>query len=647
MTPMAAKGYPGIAATWAARGRSRLGASTNSGELDLLAAWRQEEVGRPVLVDRAGAEQASAEWPPLPSLFKAIAILALAATGWSQAASAHPATPVTRAGLPPSASRGAGAAVAFDEMEAENAVTDGVVIGPDRRFTTIAAEASGRRAVRLERRGQHVEFTLARPANAVTIRTAIPDGPDGRGLDATLSLSANGRPAGRLAVTSRYGWFYGAYPFTNRPGDGRAHHFFDESRLLFGRVLPAGTRVRVEIAAGDRAPWYVVDLADFELVPPPRRRPEGALSVTTFGADPSGRRSSTAAFARAIAAAQRRGRTLWIPPGMFRVDGHLTVDRVRIEGAGTWHSVVRGRGVGFYGRSAPRPSTAVTLAHFAILGEVTERVDDAQLNAIGGATGGGSVIRDLWIQHHKVGLWFDGPMRGIRISRLRILDCAADGLNFRRGVSDAVVEDSFIRNSGDDGLAAWSHHDADHDIAFRRNTVIAPVLANGIAIYGGRDVEVSGNLIADTLTEGGGLHLGNRFDAVPAAGLILFRDNVVVRAGSFDPRWRFGVGALWFYALDAAIDADVQAVGNVLIDSSEEAVQFLGKPISTVTIDRLTIEGAHGAALQIQAAGAAMLRDGRVRGVSGPGVLRCHADFTLKVSGTPGLGPERTELCPG
>ena len=66
----------------------------------------------------------------------------------------------------------------------------------------------------------------------------------------------------------------------------------------------------------------------------------------------------------------------------------------------------------------------------------------------GGAIGGGSLIRNLWIQHTKVGLWFDGPMHGLTVSGLRILDTMADGLNFRGGVSDAVVENNFLRNTG-------------------------------------------------------------------------------------------------------------------------------------------------------------------------------------------------------
>jgi len=275
----------------------------------------------------------------------------------------------------------------------------------------------------------------------------------------------------------------------------------------------------------------------------------------------------------------------------------------------------------------------VRLEDFAILGEVTERVDHDQVNGIGGAIGGGSLIRNLWIQHTKVGLWFDGPMHGIAIRGLRILDTMADGLNFHQGVSDAIVEGNFLRNTGDDGLAAWSRVDADHHIIFRHNTIITPVLANGIALYGGHDIEVSGNLIADSVTEGGGLHLGNRFNAVPASGPILFADNLVVRSGSVDPRWHFGIGALWFYALDAPIAADVTVRGTVLLDSTDEAVQFLGQWIGDVVLDGVRIDRTQGPAIQLQSNGAATVKHSIATGLGGPIVLRCNRDFKLTRDG--------------
>ena len=517
----------------------------------------------------------------------------------------------------------------FLEYEAESGLTNGEIIGPDRTFGSLAAEASGRRAVRLTGVGGYVELVLARPADAVTLRYALPDSPDGRGLDGQIALYADAERLGVLHLTSRYGWFYGRYPFTNNPRDGRPHHFYDESRLLLGRVLPAGTRVRFVVEKADAAEWRVLDLADFELVGPPRPPPPNAISILGFGADPTGGRESSGSIAAAIAAGRRSGRTVWIDPGLYRVEHHILVDQVTLAGAGPWYSVLGGRGVGVFGRAAPIGSHDVVLRDFAILGEVGARVDKAGLSGVGGAMSH-SAISNLWIQHTKGGLWFVGPMSGIKVSGLRILDQAADGLNFHRGVTDAVVEDTFIRNSGDDGLAVWSQEPADARITFRRNTIIAPILANGIAAYGGRDITITGNLIADTVTEGGGLHLGTRFKSTPFEGAIVLSDNLVVRGGVWDRNWRTGVGALWFYALDQPIGgADIRVENDDLIDSTYEAIQLKGKPISGVSFDDVRIDGAGTYAVQIEASGSATFRRVTARRLGLGGFNICGSGFEI------------------
>lgn len=167
-----------------------------------------------------------------------------------------------------------GATVPFVEYEAENASYIGTLIGPNYAFTSLPAEASGREAVQLNAQGQYVEFTLTQPANGLDLRYSIPDAADGSGLIAPLSLYINGRLKQALELTSKYGWFYGGYPFSNNPGDGTAHYFYDEVRAMTG-YLPAGTKVRVQVDAADNAPWYVIDLADFYQVPAPYTKPTG------------------------------------------------------------------------------------------------------------------------------------------------------------------------------------------------------------------------------------------------------------------------------------------------------------------------------------------------------------------------------------
>ncbi|NEB06801.1 mycodextranase, partial [Streptomyces sp. SID13726] len=142
-------------------------------------------------------------------------------------------------------------------------------------------------------------------------------------------------------------------------------------------------------------------------------------------------------------------------------------------------------GVGFYGRYADEGgSTNVHLRDFAIVGDVRERVDTDQVNGVGGALSASS-ISGLYIQHTKVGLWFDGPMDDLRVEDTVVVDQVADALNFHGGVTNSVVRNVFVRNTGDDGLAMWSEKAANAGNVFENNTVQSNTLANGIAVYGG------------------------------------------------------------------------------------------------------------------------------------------------------------------
>jgi len=114
-----------------------------------------------------------------------------AVAGGAGALSVHGSARATVAAIDPALTAGRGAALGFSEQEAENADTNGTVLPFDTTAYTLAAEASGRQAVKLTAPGQFVAFTLTQPANAVTIRYAIPDAPTGGGIDAPLTVSVD------------------------------------------------------------------------------------------------------------------------------------------------------------------------------------------------------------------------------------------------------------------------------------------------------------------------------------------------------------------------------------------------------------------------------------------------------------------------
>jgi len=514
------------------------------------------------------------------------------------------------------ATGGSGASLPYTEVQAENSATNGTVIGPSYTQGQLADEASYRKAVTLKGTGQYVTFTTPVATNSINFRYSIPDSSDGSVYTAPLSLYINGAKQADFTLTNAYSWYYGSYPFTNTPGSGNPHHFFDETHRLLPTTYPAGTTFKLQVDSEDTAASYTIDFADFEQVGAALTQPAGSVSVTSEGADATGAADSTSAFNAAITAAGAGG-TVWIPPGTYNIPGHISVNNVTIAGAGMWYSTVTGTAPGFYGNSAPNPSTNVHLQNFAIFGNVQERDDSAQVNGIGGAMSN-STVSNIWIEHMKVGAWMDGPMDSLKFSGMRIRDTTADGINFHGGVTNSTVTNSDIRNTGDDGIATWADSSigADANDTISDNTVELQMLANGIAIYGGHDNTVTGNLVQDTgITQGGGIQVGQRFTSTPV-GTTTISNNTMIRDGDLDPNWQFGVGALWFDGSQGAVTGPINVTNDLIEQSPFEAVQWVEGTISGVNLNNVTIAGTGTFALQEQTGGAASFTNVTATGVA-------------------------------
>jgi len=530
------------------------------------------------------------------------------------------------------ATGGVGATLPYVEVQAENSTTNGTLIGPSAVYNTLAAEASYRKAVTLQGSGRFVEFTSPVSTNSIVFRYSIPDTGGGSVYTAPLSLYINGTRQPNFSLTNAYSWYYGGYPFTNSPGSN-AHHFYDEANRLFATTYPAGTRFRLQVDADSTASSYTIDFADFENVAGPLAQPAGSVSITSRGADPTGVADSTAAMNSAISAAGAGG-TVWIPPGTFKILGHIAVNNVTIKGAGMWHSRTQGDRIGFYGNFAPTPSTNVHLADFAIFGNVQERNDGDQVNGVGGAMSNSTVDR-VWIEHTKVGAWMDGPFTNLVFSGMRLRNYTADAINFHNGVTNSRVTNSDVRNAGDDGLAMWAEQNADVNNSFDHNTVQYPILANGIAIYGGHDNFVTDNRVIDSgLSQGGGIHVAQRFASTTLGRTDVLR-NTIIRSGSLDPNWQFGVGALWFDARDGAMTG-LTNVDNILIQQSPfEAIHFVsGSNITNVRINNATIQNTGTWVVQEQVGGAATITNSTATGTQAPApIYNCGVGFTLTDGG--------------
>lgn len=537
-----------------------------------------------------------------------------------------PTATATQVVIAPTAVRPAGsrgADVPWTEYEAEDGGTNGEVLGPDRTFGTIAAESSGRRAVRLDRVGEYVQFRAREAANSIVVRFVIPDSEDGQGLEATISLYVDGVFRQKLRLTSRYAWSYGGEEYTyNVPKAGGAHHFYDEARALVGEI-PAGARVKLQVDADDHADYYVIDLIDLEYVPPPLSKPAGYLSIVEdCGATPDDGQDDSAAIQTCIDRARIEHTGVWIPVGVFESSSRpFEVAEVTVQGAGMWYSVIHGPFATFN-----CVGDRCRYRDFAILGETVARDDKTPDNGFNGGAGTGSLLENIWVEHTKVGYWVGGPTNGLVIRNSRFRNLFADGVNFCSGTSHSIVENSHFRNTGDDALASWSPKGSDVNTGnvFRFNTVQVPWRANCFAIYGGKDNRIEDNLCYDVVTYPGIL-IAQQFNSNPFEGETVVQRNSLIRAGG--PMFKLQHGALKIWANQGEISGLV--IRDILIDSPTfSGLELEGSYPVRATIERVEVRqaGTWGIFLHSNLVGEVSFTSVRVLGAAQGGLL----DYTAK-----------------
>ncbi|MDB6169303.1 MAG: parallel beta-helix repeat [Verrucomicrobia bacterium] len=450
---------------------------------------------------------------------------------------------------------GVGADLPWVTYEAEAMKTTGRVLGPRYDPHLVETEASGQKCVKLAAPGDFVEFSAAATANALVIRYSLLDAKEGGGTATNLELFINGNAVRTLALSSRYAWLYGTYPFSNRPDDGKPRNFYDEVRVKDLRIAK-GDVIRLQRGAGDAAEC-IVDLVDLENVPAALEAPTNALSVLDFGAGGKGGTDDTDALRRCVAEAQKQGRPAWVPAGDYQLTGEIRVPSgVTIQGAGMWHTTFVGDGK-LYGQPARRVrfklvGSHIHLADFAIVGKLDYRNDQEPNDGVVGAGCADSVISNVWLEHTKVGIWiYNGT--NLVIDGCRFRDLLADGVNLCVGTGGTVIRNCTARGTGDDCFAIWP---APSDQGFvgqgprpgnnviRHCTGQLTFLANGGAIYGGADNRIEDCLFTD-IASGCGILVSTTFPTSDEerkvdnnfSGTTEIRDCELLRCGGYDHNW--------------------------------------------------------------------------------------------------------------
>ncbi|UJW29594.1 APHP domain-containing protein [Saccharothrix sp. AJ9571] len=551
---------------------------------------------------------------------------------------------------------GRGAAVPYVEYEAEAGAYQGTLLEADplRTFghTNFATESSGRKSVRLNSQGQFVEFTSVNSTNSIVVRNSIPDAPGGGGIDATISLYADGAFVQKLNLSSKHSWLYGntdgPEALTNTP-QADARRLFDEASALLPSTYPAGTKFRLQRDAGDTAAFYIIDLVDLEQVAPSGAKPAECTSITQYGAVPDDGNDDTAAIQAAVTADQNGAiGCVWIPAGQWRQEKKILTDDpfdrgqynqvgisdVTIRGAGMWHSQL-------YTTTEPHKAVGginhphegnfgfdidgnTQISDIAIFGSGRIRGGpDGAEGGVGlnGRFGTGTKISNVWIEHANVGVWVGrdysnipelwGPADGLEFSGMRIRDTYADGINFTNGTRNSRVFNSSFRTTGDDSLAVWANKyvkdqatDVAHDNHFVNNTIQLPWRANGIAIYGGYGNKAENNLIHDTANYPG-IMLATDHDPLPFSGQTLLANNALYRCGGVFWGEAQEFGAITLFAQGPDIPG-ATIRDTEIHDSTYDGIQFKtgGGAMPGVTITNVRIDKSNNGAGILAHAGA-------------------------------------------
>jgi len=514
-----------------------------------------------------------------------------------------------------------GAQLPYIRYESENGQYGGGATlqqAPTFDQNAIASEASNQKYVSLPSNGSYIQWTTSAAARGVTLRFTMPDNSTGTGLSGSLSLYVGSTRVKVINLTSYWAYQYfpsgQSEPVQTYSLGAKTFMRFDEVHFRLDNSIPAGSVVRIVKENGDNL-TYGVDFIELEDVPAALPAPTNSLNVTSYGAVPDDNNDDLAAFNACLATAAAQGKNVYIPAGRFILSDKwiVNVSNMKIQGAGIWYTeLFFSTDRQFYGGIMAR-STNVEISDFYMNTANNDRFKYDEPNArvpgdpykiykgFMGTYGSNSRIHDVWIEHFECGMWIGGydppyPIDvtdGLIISRARIRNNYADGVNFCQGTSNSVVEYSSIRNEGDDGLAMWPNNymnaPQERNNIFRYCTIENNWRAGGIAIFGGTGHQVYRCIIKDGVA-GSAIRFTNDFPGYTFeqnAPKIICTDNYIENCGTSYDLWNQKRGAIELYTPNGIYDVEFN--NTVIINSQRHAIQLYGS-IHNMVFNNTTID---------------------------------------------------------
>ncbi|MFD8433148.1 discoidin domain-containing protein [Streptomyces coelicoflavus] len=502
---------------------------------------------------------------------------------------------------------GRGANMPYDMYEAEDGTVGGgaTVVGPNRTIGDIAGEASGRRAVHLDKTGEYVEFTTKADTNTLVTRFSIPDAPGGGGIDATLNVYVDGVMKKALPLTSKYAWLYGAEASPgNSPGAGAPRHIYDEAHVVLGETVPAGSTIRLQKDAANTSD-YAIDFVNLEQVSALPNPDPAAYAV------PAGFTHQDVQNALDQVRMDTSGKLVgvYLPPGDYQTSSKFQVygKAVKVVGAGPWFTQFHApttqdnTDIGFRAEASSKGST---FANFAYFGNYTTRIDGPG-KVFDFSNTSDIVIDNIW-NEHMVCLYWGANTDRMTIKNSRIRNMFADGINMTNGSTDNLVSNNDARATGDDSFALFSAIDAGgadmKNNLYENLTTTLTWRAAGLAVYGGYHNTFRNIHIADTLVYSGitisSLDFGypmNGFGTDPTT----FENVSIVRAGGHFWGGQTFPG-IWVFSASKVFQGI--RVNNVdIVDPTYSGIMFQTNyvggqpqfPIKDTVFTDVSVTGAH------------------------------------------------------
>jgi hypothetical protein len=473
----------------------------------------------------------------------------------------------------------------YTRYEADQAVLSNGATATAKSFSQadVQSEASDQLCVNMDSAYASLVFEFSNPADGLVIRYCVPDS-----QMAVIGIYNGDVRIDSIVLTSKWSWEYlwnNGDPNNEGVVNKNPRMRFDEVRYHLPEKF---TQLKIVKEQGNL--W--IDFIEMEAVPEIIPAPEGAATFSGDG-------STLQAFIDA-----NGGKTIYIPPGKFDLNGQLYfgVSGTKLQGAGMWYTQLNFTVTDASNGGLRANAQNIGYSDLYLTTEMTTRTNG--YSAILGVYTQGSVVRNIWAEHFAAGAWIaqyvgGGPAYadGFILSGCRFRNTYADGINLCKGTRNAFVEHCNFRNNGDDAQAIWCAEGLECiNNTFRYNTVENGWRAAGAALYGGKDNKFYNIIIKDNLEIG--ITVSNLFTGVGfnAAGMHDFHDITLIGCGTFNDCYNKNAGAINIVgAMSAGVKVqNVKLYSIDLSDSKCDAIRIYrnsGSGISNLVFQNISVDG--------------------------------------------------------